>query len=89
MQTATYEMAIEAAGFLFSPVQIADAAVFWLLLATGIVGRVVLHLEELPHLRAAQDRLGYFHTPVATAERASAAGIEHSQRLVRITPTRT
>ncbi len=46
MQTATYEIAIEAAGFLFSPVLLAVAAVVWLLLATGIVGRVVQHLEE-------------------------------------------
>ncbi len=88
MQTATYEMAIEAAGLLFSPVQIAVVAVVWLLMATGIVGRVVRHFEELPHLRA-QARLGYFHTPIATAERAPAAGREHSQRLVRNTPTRT
>ncbi len=57
MQTATYEVAIEAVGLLFSPVPIAVAAVVWLLLATGIVGRVVQHLEELPHLRAAQPRL--------------------------------
>lgn len=74
MQTATYEMVIEAAGFLFSPVPIVVVAVVWLLLATGIVGRVVQHLEELPHLRAVQARSAYFHTPVAAAERASAAG---------------
>ena len=59
MQTAIYEMAIEAAGFLFSPaeflfspVPIAAAAVVWLLLATGIVGRVVQHIEELPLFKA-------------------------------------
>jgi hypothetical protein len=53
MKTAIYEMAIEAVGFLFSPVQIAVAAVVWLPLVTGIVGRVVQHLEKLPHRRAA------------------------------------
>jgi hypothetical protein len=74
MQTATYEMAIEAARLLFSSMRIAVAAVVWLLLASGIVGRVVQHLEELPHLRAVQTRLGYSHPPVAAAERASAAG---------------
>ena len=68
MQTATYEMAIEAAGFFFSPVQLAVVAVFFLLLAIGVVGRVVQHLEELPHLRAAEARLGYSHTPGATAD---------------------
>ncbi len=89
MQTATHEMAIEATGFFFRPVLLAIAAVFWLLLATGIAGRVVQHLEELPHLRAAEARLGYSHTPGAAAERAPTANSEHSQRLVTITPTRT
>ncbi len=76
MQTATYEIAIEAAGFLFgpagflfSPRLLAVAAAVWLLLATGIMGRVVQHLEELPHLLAAEARLGYSHPPVAAAKR--------------------
>lgn len=48
----------DAAGFLFSPVEIGVAAIVWLLLITGIPARVLLYFQELRHLRAAAAKLG-------------------------------
>lgn len=72
MQIASYEIGIEAAWLLFSPAVIAVAAVIWLLLATGAVGRVVLYFEELPHRRATEAQLHATRPRVGTVERATA-----------------
>ncbi len=53
---------IDAAGFLFSPVLIGVAAVVWLLLITGIAGRVLQYFQELRHLRVAEAKLGSART---------------------------
>jgi hypothetical protein len=49
MLTTSSEIGTEALGFLFSPTLIVAAIAIWLLIATGIVGRVVQYFEELPH----------------------------------------
>ena len=44
----------DAVAFFLSPVLISVAAVVWLLLITGIAGRVLLYFQELGHLRVAE-----------------------------------
>jgi hypothetical protein len=47
--TTSYQIGIEVLGFLFNPGLIFPAVAIWLLIATGVVGRVVHYFEELPH----------------------------------------
>ncbi len=83
MQIASFEIDFEAAGLLFSPVLIAVAAVIWLLLATGIVGRVHQYFEELLQRRAAEARLHAAKARVDTVERATSAAAPTSAGAIR------
>jgi len=57
MQIASYEIDVAQAGLVVTPVVLLVAAAIWLLLATGVVGRIVLFCEELAHRRTARTTL--------------------------------
>lgn len=53
MQIASYEIDVAQAGLVVTPVILLAAAGIWLLLASGVIGRIALFFEEMPHRRAA------------------------------------
>ncbi len=86
MHSATHEIEIEAVGSLFSPEVIVVAVVVWLLVATGIAGRVMQYLEELPHLRAATAILGSPRRPAGLHRDHQVLARWTARRPVPITP---
>ena len=52
MEAVAFQNLLQALGSLAGPVVIVAAASIWVLLATGVVGRVAQYFEELPHRRS-------------------------------------
>ena len=53
MHVAAFEIDAVQAGLLVSNAMLLTAAAIWLLLVTGVVGRIALLFEERPHRRSA------------------------------------
>ena len=51
MQIASLEINVVQAGLLVSNAMLIAAAGIWLLLMTGVAGRIALLVEEMPHRR--------------------------------------